>query len=113
MWTLLGFKEIKDFKNMSVMDQLSYLKSEFNSVTEGTTAAGTKAGFMRSQLKSNMKLHGLFFSMSGDEKFMNEDLRSFLNLNSEGKNEYSRADMRNSGWFQMIPYIPPLPIRFI
>ena len=46
MWTLLGFKEIKDFKNMSVMDQLSYLKSEFNSVTEGTTAAGTKAGFM-------------------------------------------------------------------
>ena len=98
-------QEIKDFKNMSVMDQLSYLKSEFNSVTEGTTAAGTKAGFMRSQLKSNMKLHGLFFSMSGDEKFMNEDLRSFLNLNSEGKNDYSRADMENGGWFQMIPYL--------
>ncbi|WP_162473322.1 toxin TcdB middle/N-terminal domain-containing protein [Treponema sp. OMZ 838] len=98
-------QEIKDFKNMSVKDQLAYLKSEVGSVKKGTTAAGAKAGFMRTQLKNNMKLHGLFFSMSGDEKFMNEDLRSFLNLNSEGKNEYSRADMEKGGWFQMIPYL--------
>ena len=100
-------QEIKDFKRMNVKEQLAFLKSEVSSVEPGTTSAGAKAGFMRTQLKRVMKLQGLFYSQAGDEKFMNENLRNFLNLNSEGINNYTLTDVlkSGSGWFQMIPYL--------
>ncbi len=100
-------QEINDFKRMNTKDQLAFLKTEVNSVTVGTSSAGAKARFMRTQLKGAMKLHDLFFSYSGDEKFMNEDLRNFLNLNSDGVNHYSLKDVKEKevGWFQMIPYL--------
>ena len=100
-------QEIDDFKKMNVQDQLSYLKSEVSSVSAGSNSAGIKASFMRTQLKGAMKFSGLFFSYSGDEKFMNEDLRDFLNLNINGENSYSLEDVKQSGrgWFQMCPYL--------
>ena len=98
-------QELNDFKKMNVKNQLAFLKSEVSSVEFGTDSAGIKASFIRTQLKSSMKLHGLFFSYSGDEKFMNEDLRGFLNLNLGGKNNYTLKDMKQSGWYQMCPFL--------
>ena len=100
-------QEIKDFKKRNVQGQLVFLKTEVHSVDSGTNSAGIKADFMRKQLKPLMKLDGLFYSYSGDETFMNEELREFLNLNLEGENNYSLTDVKQSGsgWFQMIPYL--------
>lgn len=93
-------QEIKNFKKMSVKEQLAFLKSELSSVTEGSKSAGIKANFMHSQLKENIKLKGLFFSFSGDEKFMNEDLRNFLNTKEDGSN-YTFKDMSLlDGWIE-------------
>ena len=97
-------REIKNFKEMSAKEQLTFLKKEINSVELGTKEAGIKANYIRTQLKSSMKLKGLFYSSDGDEVFMNEELRSFLNLNKNGKNEYSKSDMKEYGWMKMIPY---------
>ena len=85
---------------MNVQEQLSFLKSEITSVETGSISAGIKAGFMRSQLKGYMKLQGLFFSLNGDEKFMNEDLRIFLNTKEDGT-KYTFKDMLLSdGWIE-------------
>ncbi len=93
-------QEIRDFKKMNVKEQLSFLKTEVSSVTEGTSSAGVKAGFMRTQLKGAMKLRGLFYSQNGDEKFMNEGLRNFLNTKEDGS-EYTLGDMNlANGWIE-------------
>ena len=99
-------KEITQFEEMSAKEQLDFLKTEKNSVEYGTPEAGAKAKFIRNQLKEKMNLKGLFYGMDGDEIFMNEDLRGFLNLNEKGTNEYSMSDMNlRSGWHQMLPYL--------
>ena len=93
-------QEIKDFKKMNVKEQLSFLKNEVSSVAKGSSSAGAKAGFMRAQLKGAMKLRGLFYSQNGDEKFMNEDLRNFLNTKEDGS-EYTLGDMSfANGWIE-------------
>ena len=93
-------QELNDFKKMNVKNQLAFLKSEVSSVVFGTDSAGIKASFIRTQLKSSMKLHGLFFSYSGDEKFMNEDLRDFLNAKKDGS-DYKFNDITLSeGWIE-------------
>ena len=86
-------QEINYFKNMNVEDQLEFLKSEVDSVEEGSKSAGIKAGFMREQLKDSMNLKGLFYGIDGDEKFMNEDLRNFLNTKEDGS-DYAIEDMK-------------------
>ena len=95
-------QEIKDFKKMSVSEQLAYLKSQVSSVTEGTSSAGVKAGHMREQLKDSMKLNGLFYSRDGDEKFMNEKLRDFLNTKEDGS-DYTIKDIQLdlANWTQL------------
>ena len=93
-------EEVKAFKKMSVSEQLVFLKSEVSSVETGTKSAGTKAKFMRSQLKEGMKLQGLFFSFSGDEKFMNEDLRDFLNTKEDGSNYTFKDMILLDGWIE-------------
>jgi RHS repeat-associated protein len=90
-------QEIKDFKKMNVQEQLSFLKTEVSSVTEGSTSAGTKSFYMRTQLKKFMNLEDLFNSRDGDEKFMNEDLRDFLNIKEDGS-DYIISDMSGNGW---------------
>ncbi len=93
-------QEIKDFKKMNVKEQLSFLKNEVSSVAKGSSSAGAKAGFMRTQLKGAMKLRGLFYSQNGDERFMNEDLRNFLNTKEDGS-EYTLGDMSfANGWIE-------------
>ena len=93
-------QEINDFKKMNTSEQLAFLKNEVSSVAEGTSSAGAKAGFMRTQLKGAMKLRGLFYSQNGDEKFMNEDLRNFLNTKEDGS-EYTLGDMNfANGWIE-------------
>ena len=96
-------QEINDFKNMSVSEQLSYLKSEVESVSEGTVPAGIKSKHMRNQLRDSMHLEGLFYGYEGDEIFMNEILRDFLNMKEDGS-PYLQADVlkRGSGWLRMI-----------
>ena len=96
-------QEINDFKNMSVSEQLSYLKSEVESVSAGTVPAGIKSKHMRNQLRDSMHLEGLFYGYEGDEIFMNEILRDFLNMKEDGS-PYLQADVlkRGSGWLRMI-----------
>ena len=96
-------QEINDFKNMSVSEQLSYLKSEVESVSAGTVPAGIKSKHMRNQLRDSMHLEGLFYGYEGDEIFMTEILRDFLNMKEDGS-PYLQADVlkRGSGWLRMI-----------
>ena len=94
-------QEINDFKNMSVSEQLSYLKSEIRSVSVGTSSAGIKSKHMRNQLRGSMHLEGLFYGYEGDEIFMNESLRDFLNQKENGL-IYTLKDMSESlGWSQV------------
>ena len=93
-------QEINDFKNMSVSEQLSYLKSEVESVSAGTVPAGIKSKHMRNQLRDSMHLEGLFYGYEGDEIFMNENLRDFLNMKEDGS-DYIITDMDLVGWNQV------------
>ncbi len=90
-------KEISDFKNMNTSEQLKYLKDQVSSVEPGTPSAGKKSAYMRTQLKNSMNLEGLFHTKDGDEKFMNENLRDFLNMKEDGS-DYTLSDMNKSGW---------------
>lgn len=96
-------QEIQDnFFRMSTSEQLAFLKTEYNSVILGTTEAGTKAKFMRNQLKDCMNLDGLFYDIDGDEVFMNEELRDFLNINENGYDKYNISEMTQAnGWYRM------------
>ena len=94
--------EISAFNNMSTSAQLEFLKNEKASVSEGTDSAGKKSMYMRNQLKNSMKLSSLFYGRDGDEKFMNEDLRDFLNLNDNGSNSYTIDEMKSeNGWSEL------------
>ena len=90
-------QEINDFKKMNTSEQLAFLKNEVSSVEYGTSSAGAKSSHMRTQLKNSMKLENLFNSRDGDERFMNEDLRDFLNIKEDGS-DYTTDDMNENGW---------------
>ena len=95
-------KEQNTFAKMSGTEQLIYLKTEYKSVTEGTSLYGLKAAHMRNQLKGLMRLDDLFYGIDGDEVFMNETLREFLNTSETGENIYRIGDMKEeNGWYKM------------
>ena len=93
--------ETKDvaFKDMNAKDQMSYLKNEF---AKGMKAEGNDRGKIASDLRGlrdQMKLDGLF---KNDEKFMNGDLRDFLNLKEDGTMNYKMSDLtKEKGWTEM------------
>ena len=55
---------------------------------------------MRGNGAKNFNLDELFYGKDGDEKFMNENLREFLNTSDTG-NAYTLSDMNGKGWRKM------------
>jgi hypothetical protein len=94
-----GRADVDEFKNMSANDQLDYLKNQValgNSL--GGTEKGTIAGDLRT-LRGSMKLLSLFLQ---DRDFMNGELRDFLNLNTDGTDNYDISELTaQNGWTEM------------
>ena len=93
--------EINSFKKSSAEEQMTFLKNEYNSVQSGNSTnadRGAKASEMR-ELRDSMKLGKLF---KQDEKFMNGDLRDFLNLKEDGTMNYKKEELiKENGWTEL------------
>ena len=85
----------------SVSRQLEYLENiayaKYDSAQEKASAAKALRAEMRGSGKNNFNLDELFYGTDGDEKFMNETLRDFLNTSDSGE-DYTINDMIENGW---------------
>lgn len=88
-----------NIKDMRIEEQYNYLKVNMNyAETTSYERSGQIAAYFRGYVKKGwLKLDGLFEKY---ENFMNVDLRNFLNLNEQGKNEYSFSELNKhkDGW---------------
>ena len=85
----------------SVVRQLDYLQSianaEYASPQDKANAAKGLRDEMQGSGKNNFNLNELFYGKDGDERFMNETLRDFLNTSDSGE-DYAINDMTKSDW---------------
>jgi RHS repeat-associated protein len=86
------------FGELPVAKQIQYFMYK---IMMGNAVEGVARGNIAKELRGmvgSMDLEGLF-ALEGGEEFMNETLREFLNLNANGTQDYSMADMtEENGW---------------
>jgi len=87
-----------------VSRQLEYLKgivnSDYATKQDKANAARALRNEMRNEHPERFNLDDLFLGKDGNEKFMNEDLRDFLNTSDTGE-DYTLNDMKASdGWVE-------------
>jgi hypothetical protein len=90
---------IRRFRNsftmLSPSEQMDYLYTKYN---EGMRKSGRDRGRAAKDLRdlrNQMKLEGLF---NINERFMNVELRDFLNLNDDGTEIYTWDDVHGTDW---------------
>jgi RHS repeat-associated protein len=92
---------LKQFRKLNGEEQMAYLQSVVdrngNNYGEANQARGNDAAHLR-ELRGGMKFGALF---KANESFMNEGLRDFMNLNLDGSNVYSMADLEKQGFKEM------------
>ncbi|AGT44187.1 RHS repeat domain-containing protein [Treponema pedis] len=94
--------ELEDGANVS--KQLEYLKgivnTNYKTKQDKADAAKALRNEMRNEHPERFNLDDLFLGKEGNEKFMNEDLRDFLNTSDTGE-DYTLKDMKASdGWVE-------------
>ncbi len=93
-------RELKE--GSSVSEQLSYLKSIAYADYATSQAKADAAKSLRTEMRNlhpeRFNLDELFLGKDGNEKFMNEDLRDFLNTSDDGTAFRYRDIVDNKAW---------------